>query len=401
MEAETDLVKIRTGSNRHKKKTLEDYENEKPPATDLLDIPDDQLTEDQKREKRRQRTQKANWDARERQRRERDEAARKAEEALRKEEEKRTNDFQGWLAAKYERRKELVEKLRARKKLKQQLQDRRSQASKARMRTVAHLAKDDEAPTKRRRKGGNDGRTQSDSAKNKDLFPPSASDDGFGRDDEDWMVYREIGGKGDESDGEEMELAELGHMDELLARFDPDFVPDDMDEEEKALRHSIVYRLAHGAFGAEESFARSKAEQAAKVHQLHLNVERMRVPEVLFQPSIIGLDQAGIVEIISEILKRVERPTQDAFMRNVLVTGTHSRYPSLVERLEKELRAIRPVGSDLVVRRAQDPRLDAWRGAAKWCLEARDELQRASMTREMYQEAGEDYLVEWRYSNRK
>lgn len=156
-EAEAELLKIRTGSGRHKKKTLEDYENEKPPPTDLLDIPDDTLTPDMLREKRRQRTMKANWDVRERLRKERDEKAAKAQEAARREEDRRVNDFQNWLAEKHERRKVLVEKMRARKKLKQQLQDRRSQASKARMRTVAHLAKDDEGPAKRRSKKGDGG----------------------------------------------------------------------------------------------------------------------------------------------------------------------------------------------------------------------------------------------------
>lgn len=44
-------------------------------------------------------------------------------------------------------------------------------------------------------------------------------------------------------------------------------------------------------------------EQIQKSHQLHLNIERYRVPEVLFQPSIAGSDRAGLVEMVNHVLK--------------------------------------------------------------------------------------------------
>lgn len=49
-----------------------------------------------------------------------------------------------------------------------------------------------------------------------------------------------------------------------------------------------------------DSFDQSNPEQAA---QLHLNVERIRVPEVTFQPSLAGIDSAGLLEVIEHILK--------------------------------------------------------------------------------------------------
>lgn len=49
-----------------------------------------------------------------------------------------------------------------------------------------------------------------------------------------------------------------------------------------------------------DAFDAGNPEQAA---QLHLNVERIRVPEVLCQPSLGGVDSAGIIEVIEHILK--------------------------------------------------------------------------------------------------
>lgn len=51
-------------------------------------------------------------------------------------------------------------------------------------------------------------------------------------------------------------------------------------------------------------------ENFGQMHQLHVNVERIRVPEALFQPSIIGLDQAGVVETIGDIVNRFDYDDQ-------------------------------------------------------------------------------------------
>jgi actin-related protein 5 len=39
-------------------------------------------------------------------------------------------------------------------------------------------------------------------------------------------------------------------------------------------------------------------------HQLHLAVERIRAPEVLFQPALIGSSEAGLAETIEFVLKK-------------------------------------------------------------------------------------------------
>ena len=45
-------------------------------------------------------------------------------------------------------------------------------------------------------------------------------------------------------------------------------------------------------------------DDVSQLHQLHVNIERIRVPEAMFQPSIIGLDQAGLVETVSNVVSR-------------------------------------------------------------------------------------------------
>ena len=50
-------------------------------------------------------------------------------------------------------------------------------------------------------------------------------------------------------------------------------------------------------------------------HQIHVNIERIRVPEALFQPHIIGIDQAGIMENIETILSLYTAKEQDEIVQ--------------------------------------------------------------------------------------
>ncbi|KLJ11798.1 hypothetical protein EMPG_13050 [Blastomyces silverae] len=144
-------------------------------------------------------------------------------------------------------------------------------------------------------------------------------------------------------------------------------------------------------------------ESAREAHQLHLNVERIRVPEVLFQPSAIaGLDQAGLVEIAADIVnqQRFSAGEERArLLRDVFITGGNSLFKGFEERFATEFRTVLPVemGPVLNVRRAGDSTLDAWRGAAEWA--GGSEFQSAAVTRQEWLEKGADYIKEHNLGN--
>jgi actin-related protein 5 len=61
----------------------------------------------------------------------------------------------------------------------------------------------------------------------------------------------------------------------------------------------------------------------------------------------------------------------------------------LSERIYRELRALREVGSIINVFRAKDPILDAWRGASKWTVaqysEKKANFGSSQITRKLYE----------------
>ncbi|GAA5828929.1 hypothetical protein JCM3770_003524, partial [Rhodotorula araucariae] len=128
-------------------------ENKEPPTFPLIDVPDHQLNEADLKEKRRQKLMKAGYDARIRLKAEKDEERRRADEERRADEALRTGDFEGWLRKLRGEHRDILDKIKERKKRKEQLSDRKSLAAQNRMKSIAGLAADEKAGKKRKRAG--------------------------------------------------------------------------------------------------------------------------------------------------------------------------------------------------------------------------------------------------------
>ncbi|TKA63336.1 hypothetical protein B0A55_10772, partial [Friedmanniomyces simplex] len=260
------------------------------------------------------------------------------------------------------------------------LGNRKSQASQMRMKHIANLASDNPLGRKRRR------------GQNPD-------DDGFGADDADWAVYRDIqvgrnNDDGDEDEEEEDLGAQLKTIEAQLLQFDPDFTEQSTQEAQRDWTKSLHHAFTRGPYPYDPESARESA-------QLHLNVERIRVPEVLFQPSIAGVDQAGIVELVEMLLQSrlAGHPAQGEMAKDIFLTGGYCLFSGFEERLARELRAVLPVQAEVKVRRAGDPVLDAWRGAARWAGHSMGSRGQAFVSRAEWAEKGGEYLREHNLGN--
>jgi actin-related protein 5 len=339
-------------------------EQEEEPSFPLLDIPDEQLDEDGLKQKRQQRLMKSNYDARQRAKMEKErERARVAEEE-RLDNERREADLEGWIEERRVARQTLLAKIKERERLKADLGNRKSLANQMRMKTIANLASDN--TTKKRRRGGDE--------------------DTFGADDADWGVYRTVA-TGEQSDDEEEEdlNSHLKTIEAQLLKYDPNFTEESTREAQLDWTKSLLHAFLRGPWPFDP-------ESQRELHQLHLNVERIRVPEVVFQPSIAGVDQAGIVEIAAGILNErlADSMYRDDILKDIFLTGGNITFQGFEERLQNELRAVLPAVASLRVRKADDPVLDAWKGAAKWASEAANRSN--FITRADFMEKGGDYI---------
>lgn len=85
-------------------------------------------------------------------------------------------------------------------------------------------------------------------------------------------------------------------------------------------------------------------------------------------------------------------------VQNVFVTGAAAQFPGFDDRVETDLRCIRPYQSQFRVIPARDKELDAWRGAASWSCDSRN--NDCFVRRAEYLEQGAEYFKEHCYSNK-
>lgn len=369
----TDLNKV---IKKARNEDVGDEEETEPPSFPLVEIPDDKLDAEQIKEKKKQRLMKANYDARMRAKEEKEKENERQEEEKRKDAEWRERDLADWISTRREERTKLIDEVKERRRLKLELQDRKSQASQLRMKNLAVLMGDNNRP--KRRRGGDEG-----------------DDDTFGADDADWAVYQDLGND-DSGDEDEEAQKEIKRLEDLLLEHDPNFTVLDIQEAGIDWRNSIVHLFLHGPRPFEP-------ESLDQQHRMVLNVERIRVPEVLFQPSIAGVDQASVTETVDDLLlRRLETETNvpnatDISLQDIFLTGGQAHFENFDTRLQRELQAVLPTNAPLRVRKAKDPSLDAWRGMAMFATTADRKL--VFLTREQYLEMGSHYLKEHAFSN--
>ncbi|KAL8720408.1 MAG: hypothetical protein Q9225_002728 [Loekoesia sp. 1 TL-2023] len=349
----------------------ENPEDEAEPTFPLLEVADEDLDEAGLKEKRHQRLMKSGYEARVRAKAEKElERARIAEEE-RQDNQRRETDLQSWLEERRAARQTLLQRIKERDRLKADLGNRKSLASQMRMKTLANLASDQ--PGKKRRRGGDD--------------------DNFGANDDDWGVYRTVA-MGEHSDDEEEEDlgAGLKGVEAQLLKYDPSFNESNTLEAQSDWTQSLIHAFLRGPRPFDP-------ESQQEAHQIHLNVERIRVPEIVFQPSIAGLDQAGIVDIAADITNHGLANAQDriSVLGHIFLTGGNTMFAGFDERLRRELRAVLPVEAPINVQRANDPILDAWRGAAQWASAPKS--SQCFVTKEEYQEKGSEYMKEHNLGN--
>ncbi|KAI0344472.1 actin-related protein Arp6 [Trametopsis cervina] len=109
---------------------------------------------------------------------------------------------------------------------------------------------------------------------------------------------------------------------------------------------------------------RSADEPPNDSHQiLFMNNERFTVPELLFRPDDIGLEQAGLATAIAHSISLLPEELRGLFWANIGLIGGTTKFPSFRERLSAELRSVAPVDCDVEIHQSSDPIMEAFNGA--------------------------------------
>ena len=116
--------------------------------------------------------------------------------------------------------------------------------------------------------------------------------------------------------------------------------------------------------------------KSASTHQhsddeqsLILSNERIAIPELLFDPSNVGIPQMGIAEAIVHSISLTPSEMHSHLYSNIILTGGNCLFSGFKERLETDVRKLSPDIFDIKAYLPEDPVGYPWKGGALLCDE--------------------------------
>jgi actin-related protein 6 len=124
---------------------------------------------------------------------------------------------------------------------------------------------------------------------------------------------------------------------------------------------------------------------------LTLRNERFTIPELLFNPSDIGMRQPGVADLVLQSLQCLPVGLWPGLLANILVVGGNSLFGGFVERLQEEIRKLAPHDCAVRVVRPPDPITNTWLGGANLAQHAH--FRSLPVTKLEYEEHGSAWLA--------
>ncbi|KAF9257152.1 actin-related protein Arp6 [Marasmius fiardii PR-910] len=132
---------------------------------------------------------------------------------------------------------------------------------------------------------------------------------------------------------------------------------------------------------------------------LVMNNERFSVPELIFRPDDIGLDQCGLAEAIAASISLLPEDLRGLFWANIGLIGGSTKFLGFRQRLLSEVQPLAPTGYEVRIYECDDPITEPFKSALNLSW---DFLSKAVVTRAEYLEKGSNASWEkfrdWRNS---
>ncbi|XP_013398165.1 actin-related protein 6 [Lingula anatina] len=138
----------------------------------------------------------------------------------------------------------------------------------------------------------------------------------------------------------------------------------------------------------EESTGKAKGSEQI----IRMNNERFAVPEILFHPSDVGIQEMGISEAISYVVKLAPEEMQPHLLRNIVLTGGNCMLPGFKDRVYQDVRSLTPADYEVNVTQPNNPITFSWEGGA--ALAQDPQFKKMVVTKAEFEEHGQEICEE-------
>ncbi|XP_066979722.1 actin-57B-like [Macrobrachium rosenbergii] len=114
--------------------------------------------------------------------------------------------------------------------------------------------------------------------------------------------------------------------------------------------------------------------------------ERFRAPESLFQPSFLGMESAGVHEVVHNSVMRCDIDIRKDLLANVVMSGGTTMYAGIADRMQKEITSLSPSTIKIKIVAPPERKYSVWIGGS--ILGSLSTFQALWITKEEYDESG-------------
>ncbi|CAL4904869.1 unnamed protein product [Urochloa decumbens] len=154
------------------------------------------------------------------------------------------------------------------------------------------------------------------------------------------------------------------------------------------LTDSLMKILSEGGAGdcQDQFLGCEKSYELPDGQVITIGAERFRCPEVLFQPSMIGMESPGIHETIHNSIMKCDVDIRKDLYNHIVLCGGSTMFPGIADRLRKEITAIAPSSIRVRVVAPPERKYGVWIGGS--ILASLSTFQQMWVSKDEYDESG-------------